>query len=57
MAMFKGFNPTEIITLKPRFMIAVLSQQLALSNQAIEAQGEEIKQLQEEINKLKEDKE
>lgn len=57
MAMFKGFNPTEIITLKPRFMIAVLSQQLALSNQAIEAMSEEMKQLREEINRLKEDKE
>jgi hypothetical protein len=56
MAMFKGFTTTDVINLKPRFMIAVLSQQLALSNQAIEAQGEEIKQLREEINKLKEDK-
>ena len=57
MAMFKGFNTTDVITLKPRFMIAVLSQQLALSNQAIEAMSEEMKQLREEINKLKENKE
>jgi hypothetical protein len=57
MAMFKGFSTTDVITLKPRFMIAVLSQQLALSNQAIEAMSEEMKQLREEINKLKEDKE
>jgi hypothetical protein len=57
MAMFKGFSATDAITLKPRFMIAVLSQQLALSNQAIEAMSEEMKQLREEINKLKENKE
>jgi hypothetical protein len=57
MAMFKGFSTTDVITLKPRFMIAVLSQQLVLSNQAIEAQAEEIKHLREEVKELKESKE
>jgi polyhydroxyalkanoate synthesis regulator phasin len=57
MAMFKGFSTTDVITLKPRFMIAVLSQQLVLRNQAIEAQAEEIKHLREEVKELKESKE
>lgn len=57
MAMFKGFNTTDVINLKPRFMIAVLSQNLTLTNQAIETQAEEIKQLRKEIEELKKNKE
>lgn len=57
MGMFKGFCTTDVITLKPRFMIAVLSQQLTLTNQAIETQAEEIKQLRKEIEDLKKNKE
>lgn len=52
MALFKGFTEKEIVMLDNKYMIAVLSEQLALSNKAIEAQNEEIKQLRAEVKAL-----
>ena len=49
MALFKGFTEKEIVMLDNKYMIAVLSEQLALSNKAIEAQNDEIRQLRKQI--------
>ena len=51
--MFKGFTREQVIATKPKILIDVLSQQLALTNQALEAMGEELKHLQEELKDLK----
>ena len=50
MGLFKGFGKNEIMMFDDRYMIAVLSEQLALTNKAVEAQNEEIKQLRKKIN-------
>ena len=45
MALFKGFSQIDLLERSPRTLCAILAEQLALSNKAIEAQNEEIKQL------------
>ena len=45
MALFKGFSQIDLLEREPRTLCAILAEQLALSNKAIEAQAEEIKQL------------
>lgn len=57
MAMFKGFSQGELLTGKSRLLIAVLSEQLALTNKALETMSEEVKALREEVRSLKENKE
>ena len=49
MALFKGFNQIDLLKEEPRVLIAVLAEQLALTNKAMEAQNEEIKQLRIQI--------
>ena len=48
--MFKGFSQIDLLEREPRTLCAILAEQLALSNKAIEAQNEEIKQLRKKIN-------
>ena len=48
--MFKGFSQVDIIKENPRLLIAVLAEQLALTNKAIAAQAEEIKQLRDKVD-------
>ena len=50
MALFKGFSQIDLLEREPRTLCAILAEQLALSNKAIEAQNEEIKQLRKKIN-------
>lgn len=57
MAMFKGIPQGELLVGKPRLLIAVLSEQLALTNKALETMSEEVKNLREEVKSLKEIKE
>lgn len=57
MAMFKGFSQGELLTGKSRLLIAVLSEQLALTNKALETMSEEVKALREEVRSLKKIKE
>ena len=45
MPLFKGFSQIDLLERQPRTLCAILAEQLALSNKAIEAQNEEIKQL------------
>ena len=49
MALFKGFSQIDLLEREPRTLCAILAEQLSLSNKAIEAQAEEIKQLRDEI--------
>jgi cell shape-determining protein MreC len=49
MALFKGFSQIDLLEREPRTLCAILAEQLALSNKAIEAQNEEIKQLRIQI--------
>lgn len=48
MGMFKGFNQVQLLTMEPRLMCAILSEQLTLTNIALEAMSEEIKALRAE---------
>jgi polyhydroxyalkanoate synthesis regulator phasin len=58
MAMFKGISQGDLLTAKPRLMCAILSEQLALTNTALEAMSEEIKMLRAKVEDLeKKDKE
>ena len=52
MSLFKGFNEIDLLREEPRVLCAVLGEQLKLTNAAIEAQAEELKQLRERIKKL-----
>jgi len=47
--LFKGFSQIDLLERQPRTLCAILAEQLALSNKAIEAQNEEIKQLRIQI--------
>ena len=49
MALFKGFSQIDLLEREPRTLCAILAEQLSLSNKAIEAQAEEIKQLKNEV--------
>jgi polyhydroxyalkanoate synthesis regulator phasin len=51
MALFKGFSQIDLLEREPRTLCAILAEQLVLSNKAIEAQNEEIKQLREKVSK------
>jgi hypothetical protein len=51
--MIKPFTPQQLLTMKPEALIAILSEQLALVNQAQLAQAEELKQLRTLDNKAK----
>lgn len=53
MALFKGFSQIDLLEREPRTLCAILAEQLALSNKAIEAQNEEIKQLRSKFNNSK----
>lgn len=57
MSLFKGFTQVETLTMEPRLMCAILSEQLAKTNEAGEAMAEQLKQLHIEIAKLKQNKE
>ena len=50
MPLFKGFSQIDLLERQPRTLCAILAEQLVLSNKAIEAQNEEIKQLRKKIN-------
>ena len=45
MAMFKGFKQMDLIATNPLFLIAILSEELARTNTALEAVSEELKQI------------
>ena len=49
MPLFKGFSQIDLLEREPRTLCAILAEQLVLSNKAIEAQNEEIKQLRIQI--------
>lgn len=49
MPLFEGFSQIDLLEREPRTLCAILAEQLALSNKAIEAQNEEIKQLRIQI--------
>ena len=49
MPLFKGFSQIDLLERQPRTLCAILAEQLTLSNKAIEAQNEEIKQLRNQI--------
>ena len=46
--LFKGFTQIDLLERDPRFLCAVLSEQLTLTNKALEAVSEELKQLRKE---------
>ena len=52
MSLFKGFSQIDLLERQPRTLCAILAEQLALSNKAIEAQNEEIRQLRAEVKAL-----
>ena len=52
MSLFKGFSQIDLLEREPRTLCAILAEQLALSNKAIEAQNEEIRQLRAEVKAL-----
>ena len=43
--LFKGFTQIDLLERDPRVLCAILAEQLTLTNKALEAQNEEIKQL------------
>ena len=53
MPLFKGFSQIDLLERQPRTLCAILAEQLALSNKAIEAQNEEIRQLRSKLNNSK----
>ena len=50
MALFNGFNQIDLLKEEPRVLIAVLAEQLAITNKALEAGNEEIRQLRSKLN-------
>ena len=50
--LFKGFSQIDLLEREPRTLCAILAEQLALSNKAIEAQAEGIKQLRNEVDHI-----
>ena len=52
MAMFKGIKQGDLLTAKTRLLCAILSEQLALTNTALEAMSEEIKILRAKVEDL-----
>ena len=48
--MFKGFTTIDLLKEEPRVLIAVLAEQLAITNKALEAGNEEIRQLRSKLN-------
>lgn len=52
MGLWKGFRLFEVLEGNKRTLIAVLSEQLALTNQALEGMSEEMKVIQKDRRKL-----
>lgn len=52
MSLWKGFKLFEVLDGNKRTLIAVLSEQLALTNQALEGMSEEMKVVQKDRRKL-----
>ena len=52
MSLFKGFKLYEVLESKPRVLITVLSEQLALTNQALEGMSMEMKVVQQDRRRL-----
>lgn len=52
MGLWKGFKLCEVLEGNKRTLITVLSEQLALTNQALEGMSEEMKVVQKERRKL-----
>lgn len=52
MGLWKGFKLCEVLDGKKRTLITVLSEQLALTNQALEGVSEEMKVVQKDRRKL-----
>lgn len=52
MGLWKGFKLCEVLEGNKRTLIAVLSEQLALTNQALEGMSEEMKVVQKDRRKL-----
>ena len=52
MPLFKGFSQIDLLEREPRTLCAILAEQLSLSNKAIEAQAEEIKQLRNKVDHI-----
>ena len=52
MGLWKGFKLCEVLDGNKRTLITVLSEQLALSNQALEGMSEEMKVVQKDRRKL-----
>lgn len=52
MSLFKGFKLYEVLENKPRVLITVLSEQLALTNQALEGMSTEMKVVQQDRRRL-----
>lgn len=52
MSLFKGFKLYEVLESKPRVLITVLSEQLALTNQALEGMSTEMKVVQQDRRRL-----
>ena len=52
MSLFKGFKLYEVLESKPRVLITVLSEQLALTNQALEGMSMEMKVVQQDSRRL-----
>ena len=52
MSLIKGFSQIDLLEREPRTLCAILAEQLSLSNKAIEAQAEEIKQLRNEVDHI-----
>lgn len=50
MGLFKGISQGDLLERSPRFLCALLGEQLALTNKAVEAQNEEIRQLRKKLN-------
>lgn len=51
MSLFKGFSDKELVATNPLLLIAILSQQLAITNQALQAISEELRQVKMPENK------
>lgn len=52
MSLFKGFKLYEVLENKPRMLITVLAEQLALTNQALEGMSTEMKVVQQDRRRL-----
>lgn len=52
MGLFNGFTTMDLLANEPRVLAAVLSQELARTNQAVEALSEEIKQARAALGEL-----